>query len=272
MNFKMLLGRAGFILMFFSLTVAHPYAYAQTADQIQSGRPGQGIGSTVVGSGYFQIESGFEHDRAYDSSKSRADIFGNVLRFGFSQETEFVGLLSGRDDYTADGSNAQKGFSEFQAGIRYSLISKPSGLRPSLLLQTLYQLNAISPAYRSKDIGNSVVLAATHNLSKNFTLGTNLGIEFDGDSTHPAYTFTESVTYSWSQKVSVFLETYGDFEALKGSPHVDSGFAYLANKDLQYDFSAGYGRGIVAPEVILSLGVSWRLQTRAPGESAIVSR
>ena len=252
-----------FLILFFIFVGLVP-ARAQTTDTIRSGRPGVGIGSSVVGRDYFQIESGVEHDRTYDSSKARADIFGNVLRYGFNEETEFVGLLSARDDYTADGSNAQKGFSEFQAGLRYSLIRKPSGLRPSFLVQTLFQLNAISPAYRSKDIGNSVVFAASDNLSKILSLNSNLGTEFDGDSTHPAYTFAEGITYSWTREWSTFLETYGDFQALKGSPHFDFGGAYLATHDFQYDFSAGYGKGLLAPEILLSLGISWRIQTATP--------
>ncbi|MCR9205975.1 MAG: hypothetical protein NXH75_15435, partial [Halobacteriovoraceae bacterium] len=92
-------------------------SYAQKAPTIRTGRPGQSIGSHVVGTNIFQIQSGVEYNRTKTTSENEAWINNNVFRYGLDEKYELSGVI---DLKSQDPSLS--GFDNVQVGGRVNLI------------------------------------------------------------------------------------------------------------------------------------------------------
>ncbi len=99
-----------------------------------------------------------------------------------------------------------------------------------------------------------------HSLTKNISLGYNLGVEFDGTSDDPVFIYTLSTGFNLSEKLYTFIEVYGTlFE--DAEHNIDAGFAYAVSKNFKVDISSGFGLSPNAPKYFISLGASVRFKT-----------
>ncbi len=95
-----------------------------------------------------------------------------------------------------------------------------------------------------------VRLTFSHSLSDRISLGYNLGMEwledeyYWGGHIHPNYIFTLTSGISLTEKLSVFIETFGTFNGYDGEQYFtnfDGGFTYLLRDNMQLDLSGGWG-------------------------------
>jgi hypothetical protein len=230
---------------------------AQTADSIRSGRPGQSIGPFVVGTGYLQFQSGIDSNWLNGPLDESSYLLNNVLRLGLSEDFEISGVINWQDETLV--FNKQRGISSIQLGFRYNIISKSQGWIPSLGLQTRFQTNFVDSEYRAKNLAPIMILATGHNLTDSLGLNLNLGLKADGDTPILKYFYTTNFNYSLTDQWGTFLEFYGNERAGVRKNFIDTGLSYKANKDLQWDFSTGWGRNQDKDEYFVSLGISYRM-------------
>ena len=121
------------VLFFMSLK-----SYSQSNDTIRTGRPGQAIGPYVVGTGYFQIQSGLDFASSENSiDRTKSQISNNVVRYGLTENFELSALVNIQNDRHSLSSLADtSGLSEMHLGFRYNLVDHPDGWIPGFGIDT----------------------------------------------------------------------------------------------------------------------------------------
>ena len=249
------------------LTVLLPFfvfsinSWAQTADSIATGRPGQAIGGRVVGAGILQIQSGYDHNTSeIGSSKSTSQTLNNIVRLGVSESFEFSTIV----DYnftknTSPGAeNSFEGLSQWQLGFRYNIIPPVESWMPILGIQTRFRMKQTSARYSPNQIAPVTILSAQKGLSEMFSLTVNGGISYNGNDNIPTYSYVFSLSQSLTSCLGLAYEVYGNEYNDMDRNYIGLGLAWSLSKDLQLDTYVSTGKNQGIEEVYATAGVSWR--------------
>lgn len=99
-----------------------------------------------------------------------------------------------------------------------------------------------------------------HTLSDRFSLGYNLGVEWNGESAVPSYFYSIALGSGITDKLGMFIESYGlILKESEGEHLLDMGFTYLMLPNLQLDISGGIGLNDESIDNFISAGLSLRL-------------
>ncbi|MBW6492747.1 MAG: transporter [Lentimicrobium sp.] len=229
-------------------------------------RPDQTESSAVVPYKSLQIETGFlmENDKAEFIKQKSLTWNTTLLRYGLLDNLEIrMGL-----DYShkrieiknTDTTNTFSGFSPVYAGFKVK-ITDEKGYMPEIaflggLVLPFTANDDFKPAYTAANIR----FAFTHTLSERFSLGYNLGAEWDGETAIPGYFYSLAVGIGLTDHLGMFVESYGVMPEEGEPEHLfDAGFTYLLLPNLQLDISGGIGLNKISTDNFLSLGVTYRL-------------
>ena len=238
------------------------FVIAQSNAQIITDRPDQTESSKVVGLGNLQIESGlllgFEGDKEISSRQMLLPT--NLFRYGITNNIELRLLSQYETQKIADKS--LQGISDLQIGTKIQLLSGNNrnteiAFLSHLILPTgTQELSADSYGIINK-------ISISHSITENIGIGYNLGYD-NFDQGNGNLTYSVALGISVNDKVGVYIEPYGQLEDMNDYvSNFDAGFTYLANKDLQFDFS--FGTGINQKMNYLSVGCSWLLHKQNRG-------
>jgi hypothetical protein len=235
---------------------------AQFNETIRTDRPGQAIGPFTTGHGILQVQSGFDHFGSRndgDGAKQYGFLNNTVLRYGLTEPFEVSVLLEYKmekvnqrgDETTLQGLNA------FDVGMRYNIYTG-KGLVPSIGFQIRARLPMLSADYEIKDLAPRFIIVTSQQLTEVFTLITNWGASWNGNNSTPRGTYVVNLSFPFNAKFGAFAETYGSVGGDMFVINFDTGFAFLATPDLQFDCYGGYGENGGVKDYFVSLGVSWR--------------
>ena len=97
-------------------------------------------------------------------------------------------------------------------------------------------------------------------MSDSFTLGCNLGAEWQSETNHPNWIYTFTTGYKVSNKTGVYAELYGFLQSNQlADNRCDGGMTYLINNNVIIDLSGGFGLTKSSPNYYGSLGFSFRI-------------
>ncbi len=232
-------------ILFFLLT--SPITWAQTSDNIISGRPGQSIGSEVVGTKILQIQSGLEHS----AGDAKSWINDHVIRFGLNDLFEISSAFSYRFK-----DNHGTGLDNLELGGRVKLIEEAKGLIPSLALQIRMRLKGEGD-FKREEARPVTILTSVHDMKEWGSLNLNLTHSYSASGGEGLYGYIVNWSISLNDKWSVFIEEYAQYN-VQWNHAWDTGAAYLVNKDMQLDFSFGFDLESAYSSSFTSLGISWR--------------
>ncbi len=229
-------------------------------------RPDQTESSSTVPKHFLQIETGFilennttdlmrDKSFAYNTTLSRYGLLDNFeLRLGL----DFLGnqITTKRTDYTQNTTS----FSPLYAGFKVKVVEE-SGLRPEIaFLGALVLPFTASSDYKPSYSAANMRFAFEHTLSDRFSLGYNLGAEWDGETAVPDYFYSVAIGYELSGNLGAFIESFGSIpEAGTAQHQLDAGFTYLISPNFQLDISGGIGLNKEAPDNFVSIGLSYRI-------------
>ena len=184
-----------------------------------------------------------------------------LLRFGLAEKFELHAALSFRDDDInlplSDTSYALSGLSSFAVGWRYN-IWEGKDKQPTIAMMFSIKLNAVDSVYKNGDAAPQFILASTNPLSF-ADLTINLGADWDGITHEPTGLYIINLARGISDKVGVFIEGYGSFNADASDIRFDAGASLLLNNDMQLDILGGYGDNDGYSDYFMSVGFSWRI-------------
>ncbi|MBD3328000.1 transporter [Candidatus Peregrinibacteria bacterium] len=229
-------------------------------------RPDQTESSSVVPHKSLQIETGFVMENnetdfieqksfAYNTTLLRYGLLENFeLRLGMEYLGEKLSIKN------TDTTNTIFGFSPIYTGFKIK-IADEDGWRPEIaflggLVLPFTADKDFKPDYSAANIRFSFA----HTLSDKFSIGYNLGAEWDGETAIPAYFYSVALGIGLTDKLGMFVEGYGLLpEEVDSENLFDAGFTYLLFPNFQLDLSGGIGLNDNAVDNFLSFGLTYRL-------------
>jgi len=237
-----------------------------TAPELITDRPDQTESSSVVPVRTLQVESGFvtefmETDRfkyreyAYNSTLLRYGLLDNAeIRIGL----EYLGEKT--ISKTGDSLTTHHGFGPLYAGFKLQII-REKGLLPEMAFLAGLGLPFIAgkdfkPSHSYADMRFSF----SHTLSRLFSLGYNLGVEWNGEFAVPSYYYSAVLGIGITPRLGFFAEIFRLLPEDGNASHtLDGGFTFLLTPVLQLDISGGLGLNETASDNFAGCGFSYRL-------------
>ncbi len=222
--------------------------------QIITDRPDQTESSSTVGNGNLQIESGlligFEGDNQLSTQQILAPT--NLFRYGVSDGLE-LRFLS-QFEMLKDDIQAIRGISDIEIGTKIQVLKKED-VNTEIAFLTHLVIPTGTEALSSGEFGTINKVSISHELNDNIELGYNLGYDYFGQGAGN-FTYSIALGIGVNEKVGIYVEPFGELTNFEDFIlNFDAGFTYLANDNLQYDFS--FGTGLNQEMNYISIGLSW---------------
>lgn len=275
-----------YIILFLLLVSCN--IFAQEIDDIETDRPDQTETSNTVPRGFLQVENGFTYERDVWTNEDtynplitplRKNIYefytpGILIRYGVSKifelrlSGELTSILTTQivDEHTISSSPKQSswdwGFSSITLATKIKLFDEKKarpetafifGLAIPFDTKSIFQTEYVSPSFR---------FSCSHTLSKRFSLGYNLGGEWENNKDNSTSTgiYTLTVGVDIINKLGGYVELYGFLTQDEKPDHrFDAGFTYLIRKNIPLDVSGGVGITEVSPDYFIGAGLSFRI-------------
>ena len=243
-----------------------PAAHADDDDIINPDRPNVANSSQVVGAHRVQLETGLQWDRQRDAAAHvRTLTTPTLLRIGLADALELRVETAGRTiahaSDPATGTHAVSAdWADAATGIKWHLIDD-EGARPSVGLIAEVALPTGSKALRGTGFRPSLNVPAEWDLGHEWSLGVMPGVGRDSDAAGAHYTygvFAASLGKAFSERLHGFAEVAAPQIGHGTQALVDTGVAWLVNKDCQLDAMVVHGVNRQTPGLSLAFGVSVR--------------
>lgn len=236
--------------------VACSMIYAQT-EPIQADRPDQTETPAIVPKGMFQVETGFTFQKTHENSTS-SSLPSVLWKYGVSGNFE-LRLIT---EFVSEKNFNKKsdGITPILVGIKIRLCEENGIVPKTSFIGHIGLPNAASSRYKNDFVAPEFRFTMQHTLSDKFSLGYNLGFEWDGMSPESTFIYTLTSGYAITRKIGCYAEIFGFApEKDKASHNLDGGFTYLINDNFMVDLSSGFGITDTAPDYYVSLGCSFRI-------------
>ena len=222
--------------------------------QIITDRPDQTESSSTVGSGNLQIESGLliGYERSGQNTLRQILAPTNLFRYGLNNNIE-IRLLSQFESVDISGISSD-GISDLEIGTKFQILKKETCKTEIAFLSHII-LPTGTVSLTNDEVGTINKLSISHELNGNMAIGYNVGYDYFGEGSGDL-TYSLALGFGVNDKVGIYIEPYGRLEDLSEYvSNIDAGMTYLANKNMQFDFS--FGTGITHTMNYISLGFSW---------------
>lgn len=256
--------RLKLILLFLVISVI--VSAQNIVPELITDRPDQTESSSVVQHKSLQIETGFvvennetdfvkQKSFAYNTTLLRYGLLKNFeLRLGI----EYLGekLLIKNTDIT----NSITGISPIYAGFKVKIADEDAWKPEFAILGALILPFTANTDFKPDYSAANIRLAFSHTLSDRFSLGYNIGAEWDGETPVPNYFYSLALGIGITEKIGMFVEGFGLISENGSAEHLlDAGFTYLVLPNFQLDVSGAIGLNNFAPDNSISLGLTYRL-------------
>ncbi len=243
-------------LMLLGCWLMGTYAWSQNSEPIEADRPDQTETPALVPKGMFQIESGFSYQKN-DTQSSSSALPSVLLKYGISDRFE-LRLIT---EFVIDKNNSlnTSGFNPVLMGCKIKICDESGMLPKTSFLGHLSLPNLASSKYKTDFYAPEFRFTMQHTLFEKWSLGYNLGSEWDGFSAEPTFVYTLTTGYSITDKLGSYLELFGFAPQNDTAYHnLDAGCTYLISQNFMLDLSTGAGLTSNAPDYYFAFGFSYR--------------
>jgi hypothetical protein len=239
-------------------------------DLINPDRPGIADGSTVVGKGRLQIESGVQAEFRRDGDTRDHTLFiPTLVRIGIDKrwEARIEGNTFTRDTTLEPGvpDAHSSGLAPISFGVKYHIEDSAGIRKPSLGIIARVFPSWGSGDFRSHHVAADLRLAADWDFAPKLSLNPNIGVGRFEDDQSRAFTaglFAVTLNYLPTKKLNPFVDMGLAAPEERGGRSVvvfDGGVAYIIGRNLQLDASIGNGaHGRTPPRPFVAFGISFR--------------
>jgi hypothetical protein len=241
-----------YVLLLIVLSIFETFGQALITD-----RPDQTESSVSVPKKSLQIECGFQYGNLKEKDVSVEDVLLPTVLFRYGLFKGFeLRLVAQIERLKETGSDDILGFSDMEIGGKIEILNNEDINTQIAFLSHLILLTGTKGLTGDK-FGVVNKLAFSHDINDAISAGYNVGYDYFGEGKGiPG--FSLSFGFSLSDKISVYVEPYGDyFNFERFILNSDAGITYLLKQNFQLDFSAGIG--INHKMNYLAVGFSWRI-------------
>lgn len=225
--------------------------------QIVTDRPDQTESSSTVPKGSLQLESGILIGYEGENQERTRQLLlpTNLFRYGITNGVEL--RILNQLEMLKLGENQIEGISDLEIGAKIQILKDESKSTEIAFLTHLI-IPTGTDELSSGKFGSSNKLSISHEVSENIGIGYNLGYDYFGEG-NGDFTYSVALGVGINSKVGIYIEPYGKIANMDELiANFDTGFTYLANENLQFDFS--FGTGINWTMNYMSIGCSWLIE------------
>lgn len=244
-----------FILLLAASTTS---CLAQDLPSIQTDRPDQTECPFIVPKNYLQFENGFSYEKTHDDANEYV-VPSTLTKYGINDHFE-LRLIT---EYVVQNNNSDQtsGIVPILVGFKTRLLEEKGIIPLTSFIGHLSLPKLASKSFQTMYYAPEFRFTMQHTLSEKQTLSYNLGAEWDGISPEPTFIYTLTTGYSFSEKISGYIELYGFLPQIQKADHrFDAGINYLCNPNHQLDISGGFGISETSPDYFVALGYSFRFK------------
>lgn len=244
--------------IFFSIiliSVTHNIQAQRTP--IQTDRPDQTESPSIVPVNYFQAENGFTYEQVHGDEKN---IVAPSILWKYGMNDRFELRVITEHAIEKDKTGSVNGIVPITVGCKANLCSEKKWIPMISFIGHVTSRNWGSKKYQTTYAAPSFRFTCQHTLSDQFSLGYNIGAEWNGETALPAYIYTLTTGCSLTDKFGGYVEVYGFIARHNTADHrVDGGFTWLLSNDFMIDISGGAGISKISPAFYVALGFSYRI-------------
>jgi hypothetical protein len=247
------------LLLLFAFIICKAHGQEETQELVTD-RPDQTESAQIVPMGSLQIETGFmiEDDGPFTNYTYNTSLFRYGINKNFELRliTEYLGTktqISGSPETSANG------FSPLSFGTKIK-IAKANGIIPEMAFLGHITFRTGSKEFQPDFIAPDFRFSMEYDLSEKFSLGVNLGAEWDGVNPNATGIYTLVGGAGLSEKIGLFVELYGFVSEQTDQPdhRFNAGLTYMISDLIQFDVSGGFGLSGISPDNFISTGISFR--------------
>jgi len=232
-------------------------SYENTNAQIITDRPDQTESSSTVPIGSLQLESGVlvEYQRQDQENSRQILLPTNLFRYGITNWIEL--RILNQFEINEISEEQSEGVSDLEVGTKIQILRKEN-IDTEIALLSHLLLPTNSNNFTNDNYGTINKLSISHTINENVGLGYNVGYNYFG-SGNGDFTYSLALGIGINEKAGVYVEPFGELSNMEELVvNFNTGFTYLLNKNLQFDFS--FGTGINQSMNYLSIGMSWLME------------
>jgi hypothetical protein len=178
--------------------------------ELETDRPDQTETASVVPLKSLQAESGFilESNHSGNLKLKSYTYTTTLLRYGMLKKVELrLGLdyLGNKTDLD-DRVSRTCGFSPLYTGFKIKLNYEHNWRPDMAFIGGIFFPFTATNVYKPRSKGGEAKFSFSHSLSRNLSLGYNLGAEWDGETTDPYYSYSLALGINLSEKWGSYIE------------------------------------------------------------------
>ncbi len=232
--------------------------------ELVTDRPDKTESSVAVPLGSIQVETGFSYkfDSQEIMDETSLGYAETLIRYGLFEGVELrLAMDYSTLSYGIPDSPVQiqqKGLSPLALGTKINL-TEQEGLIPEIALLAHVQVSVFASDFSRDNAIPELILAASHTITKRFSLGYNIGMVWEDNDMSPTKNYSIAAGFGISDKIGFYVETFGNFGNEEFQNLFDGGFTLLLMPNLQVDISGGFGVTASSPDFFIATGISMRL-------------
>ncbi|MCQ2208173.1 MAG: transporter [Paludibacteraceae bacterium] len=228
-----------------------------TEVEMSADRPGASTGTGIVGKYKFQWETGFGYERNNidHAGEHTYTLNTSLFRFGLSENAE---LRLGVDaQYSKANGESYGGLCPLSVGTKVKLFDGYKAL-PKIGLLCNLTIPSGKTEYYCNYVAPQVYLLFDNDITDKFSIGYNVGAEWDGESANPNTFFALCLGFSFTDKFGAFVENYGYFNT-ESKPVwlTEFGVSYQVAPRVQLDLAGDLNLKEPGKNYAVSFGVAW---------------
>jgi len=222
--------------------------------QIITDRPDQTESSSTVGNGNLQIETGLLIGFEGEVQNSTRQILApsSLFRYGISKGVELRFL--NQFETLKNANLSIQGISDIEIGTKIQILKQEDkDVEVAFLSHLIVPIG--TSELTNDNFGTINKVCFSHDLNEKMSIGYNLGYNYFGED-NGDLTYSIALGIGVNEQVGIYIEPYGEMVNFDETVlNFDAGLTYLANENLQFDFS--FGTGINERMNYISAGFSW---------------
>ena len=237
------------------------------SEKMETDRPGKTNTPTTILNKWLQTEIGFQKE-TYRFQPVLKDLYFQIptllTKYGIGNrfEVRLITEFAYVKEENVNGNSTYKAVNNTQFGGKFNFL-KEKGIIPKTSIIAHYSFNILNTnAYRDSINGGNIRLAMLHNISENFLLVYNIGVQKRSWKDETEYLYTLSSKFNIAEKWQAFIEIYGFLR--KGrlpQTSIDAGVSYYINNNFKIDATAGSRINQNTKLKFYSVGASFRFKT-----------
>ena len=233
-------------------------AMAQDSVEFTADRPGASTGPSVVGRGVIQLEQGIQYDG--DGGAGTFTFSNTLIRYGLFDSME---LRLGGDAFLYRPDTQLKGYKAAFSGLSLGTKIKcfeGKGAIPAVSVLADFAIPYTASAGFNVDyLAPSLYLLFENPVNDWFSIGYNVGAEWDGVLPSPTAFTALCLGFSVTETLGCFVEGYNYFSRLGNINAMDFGLNWMVGRKVQLDLAANLDLCNPAQCWSISCGVAWQI-------------